>query len=77
LFTDTGLRSLSTLNASNPQTLLTFDNAKKVTTNTFSGTLGGSGSTEGLAVHDGNPGGNSAVEGFFNSLQVTSPRTKA
>jgi len=54
-FTGTGLRLVFTLNTTNTYTLLTIDNASNAT-NTFTGTLAGSGTVDSLAVYNRNAG---------------------
>ena len=71
-FTGTGLRLVFTLNTANTYTLLTIDNASN-TTNTFTGTLAGSGTLDSLAVYNRNAGSNPDHDAFFNSLQIISP----
>jgi hypothetical protein len=71
-FTGTGLRLTFTLTGTNTYTLLTVDNASGAT-NTFSGTLKGSGTVDSIALYNRNAGSGNANNVLFNSLQITGP----
>lgn len=71
-FTGTGLHLVFTLTGTDAYTLLTIDNATSAT-NTWSGTLAGSGTLDNIALYNRNAGSGSANDCYFNSLQIISP----
>jgi hypothetical protein len=71
-WTSTGLRLLFTLNTTNTYTLLTIDNASGAT-NTFTGTLTGSGTVDSIALFNNNAGANADHSAYFNTLETAGP----
>jgi GH15 family glucan-1,4-alpha-glucosidase len=71
-FTGTGLRLVFTLTGTNTYSLTTIDNASGAT-NTFSGTLAGSGTLDSLAIYNRNSGSGADHDAFLNSLQIINP----
>ncbi len=71
-WTGTGKRLVFTLTGTDTYTLLTIDNASGAT-NTFSGTLTGSGTVNSIALFNRNAGSTSDRDAFFNSLQIIGP----
>jgi hypothetical protein len=70
--TYTGKRLKFTLTGTNTYALLTIDNASGAT-NTWSGTLAGTGTVDSLAVYNRNAGSSPGHDAYFNSLQILSP----
>ena len=60
------------MTGTNTYALLTIDNASGAT-NTWSGTLAGTGTVDSLAVYNRNAGSSPGHDAYFNSLQILSP----
>jgi hypothetical protein len=71
-WTSTGLRLVFALTGTNDYTLQTIDYVSGAT-NTFAGTLAGSGTLDSLALFDNSAGPNSDHDVFFNLMQMGGP----